>query len=216
MYGVAFTICKLHNLEMSCCKIRDEGCKALSTSIVHNRTIRVLDLSSNLLTADGLWGMVAALSKNNSLEKLRLNDNRSFTLLFLSYTQTLSFSRLSPLPFSTCTSCISQFLLRHRLAHSLEQSRFTSCILQSHLRQCPAYLRQCLHVEDTVEDTFDSVLLTCFSKVSGQRRLARHHSLVTTCVCVREKDGQRQRNIVCAFLIVSSCADVYLYVRVRL
>lgn len=57
-------------------QITDEGCKVLSQCLAKTIHLKLLDLSSNLITADGLWGMVDGLRKNNSIEMLRLNDNR--------------------------------------------------------------------------------------------------------------------------------------------
>jgi len=38
-------------------------------------TTEVIDLSSNLLTADGIWAIVEKLRSNKSLDALRVNNN---------------------------------------------------------------------------------------------------------------------------------------------
>ena len=76
IFSAAVTIAHLRTVELSCCRIADDGCRLLAQYLNKNRTLHVLDLSSNLLTADGIWVLSEPLRGNESLEAMRVNDNR--------------------------------------------------------------------------------------------------------------------------------------------
>ena len=76
VFSSAVTIAHLRTVEVSCCKITDDGLRVFAQYLVKNRTIKVIDVSSNLLTADGIWVIAEPLRANESLETLRINDNR--------------------------------------------------------------------------------------------------------------------------------------------
>eukprot|EP00802_Teleaulax_amphioxeia_P005707 Tamp_05711.p1 GENE.Tamp_05711~~Tamp_05711.p1 ORF type:complete len:634 (+),score=133.29 Tamp_05711:882-2783(+) len=76
IFAASVTVAHLRTIEVSCCKITDNGCRVLAQYLNKNRTLKVIDLSSNLLTADGIWVIAEPLKANESLEALRANDNR--------------------------------------------------------------------------------------------------------------------------------------------
>uniref|UniRef100_A0A7S0EJ97 RNI-like protein n=1 Tax=Hanusia phi TaxID=3032 RepID=A0A7S0EJ97_9CRYP len=75
-FAAAVTIAHLSTIELSSCKITDNGCRAFSQHLANNRTLKLIDLSSNLLTADGVWVLAESIIANRSIESLRINDNR--------------------------------------------------------------------------------------------------------------------------------------------
>ncbi|XP_065187751.1 tropomodulin-2-like [Sycon ciliatum] len=52
----------------------DSHAKAIAEALDYNRTLRVLNLESNKITAHGVTKIIAALKENTSLEELRLNN----------------------------------------------------------------------------------------------------------------------------------------------
>jgi len=75
-FAAAVTIAHLATIELSSCKITDNGCRAFSQHLANNRTLKIIDLSSNLLTADGVWVLAESIIANRSIETIRINDNR--------------------------------------------------------------------------------------------------------------------------------------------
>jgi Ran GTPase-activating protein (RanGAP) involved in mRNA processing and transport len=76
VFSSVVTIAHLRSIEVSCCRITDNGMRVLAQYLDKNRTIKLIDVSSNLLTADGIWVISEPLRNNESLEALRVNDNR--------------------------------------------------------------------------------------------------------------------------------------------
>ncbi|EKX38905.1 hypothetical protein GUITHDRAFT_89270, partial [Guillardia theta CCMP2712] len=73
-FAAAVTIAHLATIELSSCKITDNGCRAFSQHLANNRTLKIIDLSSNLLTADGVWVLAESIIANRSIETIRIND----------------------------------------------------------------------------------------------------------------------------------------------
>ena len=62
---------KLQNLTLYNCGITDEGVKSLSSSLLHNSTLNVLDLRNNLfISYDGIQHLLELISTSNSTLEL--------------------------------------------------------------------------------------------------------------------------------------------------
>lgn len=67
--------CKVRTLKLSNCGVSDLGCSDLYEGLRHNKTLKHLVLSQNLITNDGALKLADALGRNGTLETLDLSHN---------------------------------------------------------------------------------------------------------------------------------------------